>query len=149
MPPPRRAAGASRAGVRLREMADLAAESDAEAEAEASMAEGDWGAEDDDLSEVEREWAERDEDEGDVYLLGLSFERNHEHLRCAHALRECTGPKARWLAGYSKFLVSHLTATALTRLDVGAHLCRSSILSREWRRRCQRHSRGGKVEACC
>lgn len=86
-------------------MADLAAES--EAEASMGEGEGDWrGDEEEDWVEVEREWRERDQDEEDVYLMGLAFARNQEHSRCAHALRQSTGPKARWLWGYSKFLVS-------------------------------------------
>lgn len=44
--------------------------------------------------------------ERDLYSLGLAFFRTHELLRAAHILEGCKGPKARWLWGYSKFLVS-------------------------------------------
>lgn len=51
------------------------------------------------------EWASRDEDEQDVYALAVTYVQNHELLRAAHVLRECTGPKARWLRSYARFLV--------------------------------------------
>lgn len=47
----------------------------------------------------------RDEEEQDMYLLALSYARTHEYLRAAHVLRACCGPRARWLRGYSKYLV--------------------------------------------
>lgn len=64
-----------------------------------------------DREEAERDWAERDEDEQDLYLLGLTFARSQEHMRCAHALSDCTGARARWLRTYSKFLVSQSSAS--------------------------------------
>lgn len=55
--------------------------------------------------EEEGEGERRDEEEKDVYLLALAYYRTHELLRAAHALRDCKGPRARWLRCYSKFLV--------------------------------------------
>lgn len=46
----------------------------------------------------------RDEEEQDMYLLALSYAKTHEHLRAAHVLQECTGPRARWLRGYTQYL---------------------------------------------
>ncbi|KAK4694200.1 anaphase-promoting complex subunit 8, partial [Phenoliferia sp. Uapishka_3] len=54
--------------------------------------------------EARREWDKRDDDEQDLYTLALAYYRVHEHLRAAHTLRDCTGPKARWLRNYAKFL---------------------------------------------
>lgn len=51
-------------------------------------------------------WDQVDEDEQDLYLLAISYERVHEHLRAANSLKDCRGPKARWLRTYAKFLVS-------------------------------------------
>ncbi|PRQ75797.1 hypothetical protein AAT19DRAFT_12819 [Rhodotorula toruloides] len=53
---------------------------------------------------VREEWSLRDEDEQDVYALAVTYVQNHELLRAAHVLRECTGPKARWLRSYARFL---------------------------------------------
>ena len=50
------------------------------------------------------ELARRDEEEQDLYLLALSYARTHEHLRAAHVLQDCTGPRARWLRGYTSYL---------------------------------------------
>ena len=49
--------------------------------------------------------AERDDAEQDLYTLALAYFRVHEHLRAAHTLKDCTGPRARWLRSYAKFLV--------------------------------------------
>ncbi|BGP26936.1 cell division control protein 23 [Rhodotorula toruloides] len=53
---------------------------------------------------VREEWTLRDEDEQDLYALAVAYVQNHELLRAAHVLKECTGPKARWLRGYARFL---------------------------------------------
>jgi anaphase-promoting complex subunit 8 len=61
--------------------------------------------EDDEMWNVQRR---KDELESDVYDLALSYLRTYEHLRAAHTLRDCSGPKARWLRCYTKFLVRSL-----------------------------------------
>ncbi|BGP34605.1 Anaphase-promoting complex subunit 8 [Rhodotorula toruloides] len=53
---------------------------------------------------VREEWSLRDEDEQDLYALAVTYVQNHELLRAAHVLRECAGPKARWLRSYARFL---------------------------------------------
>ncbi|GAA5985287.1 hypothetical protein JCM10908_002605 [Rhodotorula pacifica] len=53
---------------------------------------------------AQAEWRARDEDEQDVHLLAQSYLRNHELLRAAHVLRECTGPRARWTRCYARFM---------------------------------------------
>ncbi|GAA5878407.1 hypothetical protein JCM3774_002827 [Rhodotorula dairenensis] len=50
------------------------------------------------------EWRARDEDEHDLHLLAQAYMRNHELLRAAHVLRDCTGPKARWTRCYARFM---------------------------------------------
>lgn len=52
-----------------------------------------------------QEWIARDDDEQDLYALALACLRSHELQRTAHVLRDCTGPKARWLRSYAKYLV--------------------------------------------
>ena len=69
---------------------------------EERMEEDHWTPEEEAAAEGRR----RDEEERDMYMLALAYERTHEHLRAAHVLRNCEGPKARWLRSYSKFLVS-------------------------------------------
>lgn len=73
-------------------------------EREERMEEDHWTPEEQAAAEGRR----RDEEERDMYMLALAHERTHEHLRAAHVLRNCDGPKARWLRSYSKFLVSSL-----------------------------------------
>lgn len=68
---------------------------------EERMEEDHWTPEEEALAEGRR----RDEEERDMYMLALAYERTHEHMRAAHILRGCEGPKARWLRGYAKYLV--------------------------------------------
>ncbi|KPV73847.1 uncharacterized protein RHOBADRAFT_54441 [Rhodotorula graminis WP1] len=51
-----------------------------------------------------QEWLARDDDEQDLYTLALAHLRSHELQRTAHVLRNCAGPKARWLRSYAKYL---------------------------------------------
>ncbi|KAK4046940.1 Anaphase-promoting complex subunit 8 [Microbotryomycetes sp. JL201] len=51
-----------------------------------------------------RQYKHVDRDEEAEYLLALSYLRMHEHLRCGHALRNCVGPRARFLRCYSRYL---------------------------------------------
>lgn len=69
---------------------------------EERMEEDHWTPEEEAAAEGRR----LDEEERDMYMLALAYQRTHEHLRAARVLRHCEGPKARWLRGYSKFLVS-------------------------------------------
>lgn len=64
--------------------------------------------EDAEIWNVQRRKDEQDDLENDVYDLALSYVRTYEHLRAAHTLRDCSGPKARWLRCYTKFLVRSL-----------------------------------------
>ncbi|GAA5887104.1 hypothetical protein JCM5296_001595 [Sporobolomyces johnsonii] len=65
----------------------------------------------DDEQEARRsEWSARDNDERDTYLLALAYVRSHELMRAAHALRRCSGPKARWLRCYAKYLAGEKRA---------------------------------------
>ncbi|ORY50685.1 hypothetical protein BCR35DRAFT_327247 [Leucosporidium creatinivorum] len=73
---------------------------------EERMEEDHWTPEDEAAAEGRRQ----DEEERDMYLLALSYERTHEHMRAAHVLRDCTGPKARWLRGYAKYLAGEKRA---------------------------------------
>ncbi|KAL8280147.1 hypothetical protein RQP46_007477 [Phenoliferia psychrophenolica] len=45
-----------------------------------------------------------DDHEQDQYTLALAYYRAHEHLRAAYTLKDCCGPRARWLRSYAKFL---------------------------------------------
>ncbi len=58
-----------------------------------------------DLQALRAEWRARDEDEQDLHLLAQTYMRNHELLRAAHVLRDCTGPKARWTRCYARYMV--------------------------------------------
>lgn len=58
-----------------------------------------------DLQALRAEWRARDDDEQDLHLLAQTYMRNHELLRAAHVLRDCTGPKARWTRCYARYLV--------------------------------------------
>lgn len=58
----------------------------------------------------------QDELEEDQYLLALSYLRVHEHLRAAFVLKDCVGPRARWLRTYTKFLVRPLLLAVGWRL---------------------------------
>ncbi|GAA6010860.1 hypothetical protein JCM10207_003963 [Rhodosporidiobolus poonsookiae] len=73
---------------------------DADADADEAMLGSSGGAPD----AQRAEWAQRDEWERDLYTLAEAYFRSHELLRAAHVLRECTGPRARWLRGYAQFL---------------------------------------------
>jgi anaphase-promoting complex subunit 8 len=64
---------------------------------------------------VREEWSLRDEDEQDVYALAVTYVQNHELLRAAHVLRECTGPKARWLRSYARLLVREKSSPSTPR----------------------------------
>ncbi|KAM0747566.1 TPR-like protein [Meredithblackwellia eburnea MCA 4105] len=68
--------------------------------------EEDEDVDEEDAEEQERKEAARrkDDEEQDIYLLALSYYRVHEHLRAAHVLQDCSGPKARWLRTYARFL---------------------------------------------
>ncbi|KWU43913.1 TPR-like protein [Rhodotorula sp. JG-1b] len=57
-----------------------------------------------DLQALRAEWRARDDDEQDLHLLAQTYMRNHELLRAAHVLRDCTGPKARWTRCYARYL---------------------------------------------
>ncbi|GAA5971241.1 hypothetical protein JCM8115_005814 [Rhodotorula mucilaginosa] len=57
-----------------------------------------------DLQALRAEWQARDEDEQDLHLLAQTYMRNHELLRAAHVLRDCTGPKARWTRCYARYM---------------------------------------------
>lgn len=81
---------------------------------EERMEEDHWTPEDEAAAEDRR----LDEEERDMYLLALSYERTHEHMRAAHVLRDCAGPKARWLRGYAKYLVSPLSGGARLKLTL-------------------------------
>ncbi|KAM0791842.1 hypothetical protein ACM66B_004099 [Microbotryomycetes sp. NB124-2] len=55
-------------------------------------------------SQQVRQYLQFDQEEDTDYMLALSYLRMHEHLRCGHALRNCKGPKARFLRCYSRYL---------------------------------------------
>ncbi|GAA5945899.1 hypothetical protein JCM1841_004708, partial [Sporobolomyces salmonicolor] len=65
---------------------------------------------DDEQEARKAEWRTRDDDEGDTYLLALAYVRSHELMRAAHALRRCSGPKARWLRCYAMYLAGEKRA---------------------------------------
>lgn len=65
---------------------------------------GEWAPD----AEAKREEQRRNDEEQDLYTLALSYYRVHELLRASYTLRDCTGPRARWLRTYTKFLVSCL-----------------------------------------
>ena len=58
-----------------------------------------------DLQALRAEWRARDDDEQDLHLLAQTYMRNHELMRAAHVLRDCTGPKARWTRCYARYMV--------------------------------------------
>lgn len=64
-----------------------------------------------DKREAKTEGEKLDEEEADAYLLALAYYNSHELLRTSFTLKECRGPKARWLRTYAKFLVSTLSFT--------------------------------------
>lgn len=82
--------------------------------AAAAAAAGTHGAAD--LQALGAEWRARDEDEQDLHLLAQTYMRNHELLRAAHVLRDCTGPKARWTRCYARYMVC-LSLLPLTLSD--------------------------------
>lgn len=61
---------------------------------------------------------EKDEEEEEIYMLGLAYYRTHEYLRAAHALRNCSGPKSRWLRCYSMYLVRILLLRFRQALEI-------------------------------
>ncbi|GAA5879899.1 hypothetical protein JCM1840_000390 [Sporobolomyces johnsonii] len=75
---------------------------DAEGQAEPEL--------DDEQQATRSDWSARDDDERDTYLLALAYVRSHELMRAAHALRRCSGPKARWLRCYAKYLAGEKRA---------------------------------------
>lgn len=58
-----------------------------------------------DLPRAQAGWRACDDDEEDLRALAHAYWRNHELLRAAHVLRDCTGPKARWMRCYARYLV--------------------------------------------
>lgn len=78
------------------------------------MEEEEWNEEE----EAKRENVRQDEEEQDLYALALAYHRTHEHLRAAWTLKDCVGPKARWLRGYAKYLVRRVADWEVLRARV-------------------------------
>ncbi|KAK4048976.1 Anaphase-promoting complex subunit 8 [Microbotryomycetes sp. JL221] len=65
---------------------------------------------DDEATAAHRTYKALDDEEETEYMLALSYLRMHEYLRCGHALRDCRGPKARWLRTYAKYMAGEKRA---------------------------------------